>query len=109
MVFTVSRLTIPPLRDRQEDIALLTDHYVEKISSDGAKKILLDLGNVSFVDSSGLGALIGTYSSVAKAGGDLKLLNLTKKIQDLLQVTRLYVVFDVYADEAEALGSFTDK
>jgi anti-sigma B factor antagonist len=73
----------------------------------GQKDILLNLGDVSYLDSSGLGELVTAYTSVKNAGGELKLLNLTKKVQDLLQITKLYTVFDVKDDEASAVSSFT--
>jgi len=72
----------------------------------GSKKILLNLGNVDYIDSSGLGELVSAYTSVKNAGGDLKLLQLTKKVHDLLQITKLYTVFDIKDDEASAIGSF---
>jgi anti-sigma B factor antagonist len=72
----------------------------------GQKKILLNLAGVSNMDSSGLGVLVGGYSSVAGQQGQLKLLNLTNKIRDLLQITKLLAVFEVYQDEAAAVKSF---
>ena len=74
--------------------------------SRGHKKILVNLGDVSYVDSSGLGALVSGYTSVTSQQGQLKLLNLTKKIRDLLQITKLLTVFEVFDDEASALKSF---
>lgn len=72
----------------------------------GNKKILLNLGEVNYIDSSGIGELVAGFTSVSNAGGQLKLLNLTKRVQDLLQITKLYTVFDVHDDEAHALRSF---
>ena len=72
----------------------------------GSKKILVNLSAVSYVDSSGLGELVGGYTTVKNAGGELKLLGLTKKVKDLLVITKLLTVFDTYDDEATALGSF---
>ena len=72
----------------------------------GKTKILLNLGEVSYIDSTGIGELVAGYTSVANAGGMLKLLNLTKRVQDLLQITKLYTVFDVHDNEAHALKSF---
>ncbi len=72
----------------------------------GQKKILLNLGDVSYIDSSGIGELVSGFTTVRNHGGDLKLLNLTKKVHDLLQITKLYTVFDVHGDEATALRSF---
>lgn len=69
-------------------------------------KILLNLANVSYIDSAGLGELTAAYTSVRNRGGDLKLLNLTKRVQDLMQITKLYTVFDVYDDEKKAIASF---
>ena len=72
----------------------------------GNGKILLNLGGVDFIDSSGLGELVSAYTSVKNAGGEMKLLHLTKKVHDLLQITKLYTVFDVKDDEGVAVGSF---
>ncbi len=74
---------------------------------DGGKtKILLNLAGVKHVDSSGIGELIANYTTLSKAGGQLKLLNLTERIQNLLVITKLLTVFDVYEAESEALNSF---
>lgn len=70
------------------------------------KKILLNLGDVSYIDSSGIGELVSGFTTVANQGGSLKLLGLTKRVKDLLQITKLYTVFDVRDDEAEAVASF---
>ena len=70
------------------------------------KKILLNLGDVSYIDSSGIGELVSGFTTVANQGGSLKLLSLTKRVKDLLQITKLYTVFDVKDDEAEAVASF---
>jgi len=72
----------------------------------GNKKILLNLGDVSYIDSSGVGELVSGYTSVTNAGGTLKLLSLTKRVKDLLQITKLYTVFDGHEDEGHALQSF---
>jgi anti-sigma B factor antagonist len=72
----------------------------------GNKKILLNLAGVRYIDSSGIGELIANYTTVGRSGGQLKLLNLTDKVQDLLVITKLLTVFDVYENEAEALSSF---
>ena len=74
--------------------------------SRGQKKILLNLGDVNYIDSSGLGALVSGYTSLTGQQGQLKLLNLTKKVHDLLQITKLLTVFEVYDDEGAALKSF---
>jgi len=79
---------------------------VKELSAKGQKQILLNLGNVTYIDSSGIGELVGAFTSIRNAGGDLKLLNLTKKVHDLLQITKLYTVFDVWDDEASAISSF---
>lgn len=70
------------------------------------KKILLNLGEVSYIDSSGIGELVSGFTTVTNQGGQLKLLNLTKRVKDLLQITKLYTVFDVHEDEAAAVRSF---
>jgi anti-sigma B factor antagonist len=72
----------------------------------GNKKILLNLGDVSYIDSSGIGELVSGFTSVSNQGGQLKLLNLTKRVKDLLQITKLYTVFEVHDDEAAAIRSF---
>jgi len=72
----------------------------------GKKKILLNLGGVKNVDSSGIGELIANFTTVRREGGQLKLLNLTEKIQNLLVITKLLTVFDAYDNEADALNSF---
>jgi anti-sigma B factor antagonist len=72
----------------------------------GSKNIVLNLADVSYIDSSGLGELVSAYTSVKNSGGELKLLSLTAKVQDLLQITKLYTVFDVKDDEASAIAAF---
>jgi anti-sigma B factor antagonist len=72
----------------------------------GTKHLLLNLADVTYIDSSGIGELVSGFTTVSNRGGKLKLLNLTKKVHDLLQITKLYTVFDVYDDEAKAVGSF---
>jgi anti-sigma B factor antagonist len=79
---------------------------VKDLLSKGHKKILLNLGDVTYIDSSGIGELVSAFTSVRNQGGELKLLNLTKKVHDLLQITKLYTVFDVKDDEAVAIQSF---
>ena len=73
----------------------------------GQKKILLNLGDVNYIDSSGIGELVSAYTTARNQGGELKLLNLTKKVHDLLQITKLYTVFDVKDDEATAIAAFS--
>ena len=70
------------------------------------KKILLNLGDVNYIDSSGIGELVSGFTTVTNSGGQLKLLNLNKRVKDLLQITKLYTVFDVHEDEAGAIRSF---
>jgi len=72
----------------------------------GQKSILLNLGNVNYIDSSGLGELVSAYTTAKNQGAALKLLKLTKKVHDLLQLTKLYTVFDIFDDEAGAIASF---
>ena len=80
---------------------------VRDLLSKGRKNILLNLDNVTYIDSSGIGELVSAFTSVRNQQGELKLLKLTKKVHDLLQITKLYTVFDVKDDEAEAIRSFT--
>ena len=72
----------------------------------GTKFVLLNLADVTYIDSSGIGELVSAFTTVSNQGGQLKLLNLTKKVHDLLQITKLYTVFDVHDDEAKAITSF---
>jgi anti-sigma B factor antagonist len=72
----------------------------------GNKKILLNLGDVTYIDSSGIGELVSAFTAVRRENGELKLLNLTKKVHDLLQITKLYTVFDIKDDEATAIKAF---
>ncbi len=80
---------------------------VKDLVGRGSKKILLNLGDVTYIDSSGIGELVSAFTTVRNQGGELKLLNLTKKVHDLLQITKLYTVFDVRDDEAAAISSFS--
>jgi len=75
--------------------------------SKGQKKVLLNLGDVTYIDSSGIGELVSGFTTVTNSGGMLKLLNLNKRVKDLLQITKLYTVFDVHEDEAGAIRSFS--
>jgi anti-sigma B factor antagonist len=77
------------------------------VLKDGGKKIILNLADVNYIDSSGIGELVRTYITVSNGGGQLKLLSLTKKIQELLQITKLLTVFQVYDSESAALASFS--
>lgn len=88
-----------------EGSSALRDLLREMVGKD-QKKILLNLGEVSYIDSSGIGELVSGFTTVTNQGGQLKLLNLTKRVKDLLQITKLYTVFDVHDDEAGAVRSF---
>jgi anti-sigma B factor antagonist len=79
---------------------------IRRLLGEGKNKILLNLGSVGYIDSSGIGELVSSFTAVNKEGGSLKLLNLTQKIQDLLAITKLLTVFDTFDDEASALASF---
>jgi anti-sigma B factor antagonist len=80
---------------------------IEDSVAAGTNNILLNFAGVTHIDSSGIGELVGCYTTMARRGGKMKLLNLTQKITDILHVTQLITVFDVYDNEAEALSSFT--
>jgi anti-sigma B factor antagonist len=79
---------------------------VREVLKQGGKKIILNLGDVNYIDSSGIGELVSSFTTVTNQGGQLKLLNLTKKIQELLAITKLLTVFSVYNSEQAALASF---
>ena len=79
---------------------------IRRLLGEGKKNILLNLGDVSYIDSSGIGELVSSFTAVNKENGKLKLLNLTQKIQDLLAITKLLTVFDTFDDEGEALSSY---
>lgn len=79
---------------------------IKDLLADGQRKILLDLADVSYIDSAGLGTLISSFATVKREQGQLKLANLTNRVQDLLAITKLITVFDTYDSEAEALASF---
>ena len=80
---------------------------VRELLGGGAKKILINLGDVSYIDSSGLGELVSTYTTASNQGAAVKLLNVQKKVQDLLQITKLYTVFESHDNEADAVLSFS--
>jgi anti-sigma B factor antagonist len=104
----VNGITIVDLSGRitlGEGSVILRD-TVRDLLGKGNKKILLNLGEVSYIDSSGIGELVSAYTTVRNQGGELKLLNLTKKVHDLLQITKLYTVFDVKDDETSAVKAF---
>jgi anti-sigma B factor antagonist len=79
---------------------------IRDLLADGQKRILLNLAEINYIDSAGLGALISCYTTTRREGGNLKLVNLTKRIQDLLAITKLITVFDTYDDEKDAVKSF---
>jgi anti-sigma B factor antagonist len=79
---------------------------IRRLLEEGRKKILLNLAGVGYIDSSGIGELVSSYTAIGKEEGQLKLLNLTQKLQDLLAITKLLTVFDVYENEADALNSY---
>jgi len=79
---------------------------VRDLVAKGQEKMLLNLGDVTYIDSSGIGELVSAFTTVRHQAGELKLLNLTKKVHDLLQITKLYTVFDIKDDETAAVGSF---
>lgn len=79
---------------------------IRRLLEESKKKILLNLARVGYIDSSGIGELVSSYTAINKESGQLKLLNLTQKLQDLLTITKLLTVFDVYESEEEALASY---
>ena len=105
----VDQITVVDLSGRitlGEGSVVLRD-TVRNLVGQGNKKILLNLGDVNYIDSSGIGELVSAFTAVRKEGGELKLLNLTKKVHDLLQITKLYTVFDVKDDEAAAIAAYS--
>ena len=88
-----------------EESSLLRDE-VKQVLQDGAKRIVLNLGEVNYIDSSGLGTLVALHTTAHNAGATIKLANLTKRVGDLLQVTKLLTVFEVHPSEYEALEAF---
>jgi anti-sigma B factor antagonist len=88
------------------DGAVALRDAIRKLADGGKQKVLLNLAGVKYIDSSGIGELIANYTTVTRQGGQLKLLNLTERIQNLLVITKLLTVFDTYENEAEALQSF---
>jgi len=81
---------------------------VKDLVGKGRKKILLNLADINYIDSSGVGELVSAFTSVRNEGGELKLLHLTKKVHDILQITKLYTVFDVRDNEAAAISAFSN-
>jgi anti-sigma B factor antagonist len=88
------------------DSSALLRKTIRGLLQDERKKILLNLADVDYIDSSGIGELVSGFTAVKNQSGELKLLQLTKKVRDLLQITKLYTVFDVYTDENTAIRSF---
>jgi anti-sigma B factor antagonist len=81
-------------------------NLVRQLLDHGRKQIVLNLADISYIDSSGIGELVSSFTAVKKEGGELKLLHLTKKVHDLLLITKLFTVFDVHTDEEKAITSF---
>jgi anti-sigma B factor antagonist len=79
---------------------------IRDLSAKGTKKLLVNLSEVSYIDSSGIGEMVSSYTTVTNHGGQLKLLGLNKRVKDLLQITKLYTVFEVFDEEASAIRSF---
>jgi anti-sigma B factor antagonist len=88
-----------------EESASLRD-VIRDLLKSGHKQILFNLGDVAYIDTIGLGSLVGAFTTVRKQGGDLKLLNLPEKFAGVMQITKLYTVFDIINDEAAAVKSF---
>ncbi|KAA6457841.1 STAS domain-containing protein [Acidobacteria bacterium AB60] len=88
-----------------EAVADIREEIHDQVAQ-GARKLLLNLAEVTYIDSAGLGELTAAFTSVKNREGQLKLLSLTKRVHDLMQITKLYTVFDVYDDEKTALASF---
>ena len=80
---------------------------IRDLATKGNKKLLVNLGDVSYIDSSGIGEMVSGFTTVTNHGGQLKLLSLSKRVKDLLQITKLYTVFEVFDDEAAAVRSFS--
>jgi anti-sigma B factor antagonist len=88
-----------------ENTGILRDN-LKSLVSQGTKNIVLNMGGVSYIDSAGLGELVGAYTSAANQGGSVKLLNLQAKLKDLMQITKLHTIFPTFTDEQDALNSF---
>ena len=105
---TVSDVTVLDLKGKMtlgEGDELLKDK-INSLLAAGKKKLLLNLEGVPYIDSAGLGEVVRTYTTVSRQGGSLKLLNLTKRIEDLLSITKLLTVFDTFDSEQEAVKSY---
>jgi anti-sigma B factor antagonist len=106
---TVSDVTVLDLKGKMtlgEGDELLKDK-INSLLANGKKKLVLNLEGVPYIDSAGLGEIVRTYTTVSRQGGSLKLLNLTKRIEDLLSITKLLTVFETFDTEAEAINSFS--
>jgi anti-sigma B factor antagonist len=104
----VSHVTIVDITGRitlGDETGQLRD-AVRQLIAEGKKKIVLNLAHVDYIDSSGVGELVSSFTTVRNSGGELKLLGLSKKVRDILQVTKLYTVFDIKEDEFTAVKSF---
>ena len=88
------------------DASALLRQSLKDLLDGGKKKLVLNLGDVGYIDSSGLGELVSSFTTVRNSGGELKLANLTQKVNDLLTVTKLYTVFEIHNDEQAAISSF---
>jgi anti-sigma B factor antagonist len=105
---TVNEVTVLDLKGKMtlgEGDEMLKDK-INSLLAAGKKKLLLNLEGVPYIDSAGLGEVVRTYTTVSRQGGSLKLLNLTKRIEDLLSITKLLTVFDTFDSEAEAIKSY---
>jgi anti-sigma B factor antagonist len=105
----VSDVTVLDLKGKMtlgEGDELLKDK-INSLLQQGKKKLVLNLEGVPYIDSAGLGEIVRTYTTVSRQGGSLKLLNLTKRIEDLLSITKLLTVFETFDTEAEAIQSFS--
>jgi anti-sigma B factor antagonist len=106
---TVSDVTVLDLKGKMtlgEGDELLKDK-INSLLSDGKKKLVLNLEGVPYIDSAGLGEIVRTFTTVSRQGGKLKLLNLTKRIEDLLSITKLLTVFETFESETDAIKSFS--
>jgi anti-sigma B factor antagonist len=106
---TVSDVTVLDLKGKMtlgEGDELLKDK-INSLLSDGKRKLVLNLEGVPYIDSAGLGEIVRTFTTVSRQGGKLKLLNLTKRIEDLLSITKLLTVFETFDSEADAIKSFS--
>ena len=105
---TVSDITVLDLKGKMtlgEGDELLKDK-INSLLAAGKKKLVLNLEGVPYIDSAGLGEIVRTFTTVSRQGGSLKLLNLTKRIEDLLSITKLLTVFETFDSEADAVKSF---